>query len=816
MSAEKPNDPEPRGKRAASKGASQDATGESAAAKKIGVPKARPKKTAAKKKPARQEPLRIIIDDDATRARSTRRAGAGREATARTRAVIVQDRAASKFALLESALDAAGFWHSLDAARQSAALGQEDFRILIKPDFALFDEGAPTGTDPELVEHLIDLLHERGYRETAVGEGRSSFDLWLENRDVLVLAEMIGYRFVTARGNSYDVVDLGEDLIEVEYPQGSALYGTGLARPWVEAHYRVGFAKNKTDEENFYALGLNNLLGVLPLRDKDYHYRHRLKPWDVVPDLLRQTPVHFSIIDAVVSNHGSAGSRVPRPLATQTVIASTDLLLADWAAAVKMGVDPHASPLNARALRETGLPVGYEIVGDQSPYEGWVNVHPLVADSVRKRNEWTALSRAVKPWLQPVNPELFPFKDAVNERVNALSSRYLSQLDDNPAAFWATVGLNYWFAAVHKSIEALRTLYRKDSLRWIEAPLNVDLALYDPADYEGIVAYLEPLAELIRHAAPDANGLRWRHLDGSVLFDFSRVIPAPYDDFVARVDISRAIEFMNDYIGGVAVPVARDEADRVTHQAERNLYLTQPNYLVLYEGKVIDVTKLEFITYTDDEQKIYWKTVKSENDSAAFDDGIVTFARAAGGETRVTVFGRQQFTLPLFWQAVNLDLNPLLKDFLVTHAYTTFFTRTLANFEARYEGRAIRIGRPWNPLENEPDAEPDGKTPTELLAEVVEKANRAGEIVNRHFGGVLKKRPWKSPPNADPVTHVDEDGFTHFKPITDGGEQSAAQSQAKRPDVRGIFRKAGAAARGLLGDLGDAARKDWGTYREDD
>jgi uncharacterized protein (DUF362 family) len=843
MPSKKLNDSQPRGKRApvsgksaqqkegsvaaeesgksegiASKSAAPEITNDSTTAKKKIAPKTRSKKATAKKQLAEGDSLKIIIDSGTTTARRAHDGKATRGALRKTRAVIVQERGTDKFRLLESALNEAGLWQSLEAARQNASLAQDDFRILIKPDLALFDQGGTTGTDPELVEHLIDLLHERGYSEVTVGEGQNSFDLWLENRDVLVLADMVGYKFVTERGHSYDIVDLGNDIIEVPYPKGSTLYGTGLARPWVEAHYRISFAKNKTDEENFYALGLQNMMGVLPLRDKDYHYHHRLRPWDVCLDLLRQTPVHFGIIDAIVSNHGSAGSRVPRPLVTETIIASRDLLLADWAAATKMGLDPHASQLNARAFREIGLPVAYEVVGALTPYEGWANVHPLVADSVRKRNEWTSLSRAIKPWLQPVNRELFPFKDAVNERVNVVASRYFSQLDEKSDTFWTTIGLNYWLGAVHKSLEAWRTLYRKDSLRWIEAPLNLDLSFYSLSDYEEIVAYLEPLAESIRHIAPDGNGLRWRYLDGSVLFDFSRVIPAPYDDFVARVDISRAIEFMNDYIGGVAVPLAHDERERVTHQAERNLYLTQPNYLVLYEGKVIDVTKLEFITYTEDEQKIYWKTVKSENDSATFDDGIVTFARTAEGEILVTVFGRQQFTLPLFWQAVNLDLNPLLKDFLVTHAYTTFFTQTLANFEAKYEGRDIRIGRPWNPLENEPDVEASGKTPTEWLMEFVGKANKVGEIVNQHYGGLFKKSRGKSQPkNSDTLTDVDEDGFLHFKPgAGPDGERAAEQTQTKRPDVRGILKKAGAAARNLLNDLGEAAQKDWGTYHEDD
>jgi uncharacterized protein (DUF362 family) len=661
----------------------------------------------------------------------------------------------------------------------------------------------------------VPFLEDEG--EVAIGEGRNSFDLWLENRDVLVLAEMVGYKFITPLGHNYDVYDLGEGLIEVEYRKGSALAGTGLARPWVEAHYRISFAKNKTDEEQYYALGLHNLLGVLPLRDKDYHYQHRLKPWDVCVDLLRQTPVHFSLIDAVVSNHGSAGSRVPRPLQTDTVIASTDLLLADWAAAVKMGLDPHASQVSSRALKEVGLPVAYEVVGDQTPYAGWVNVNPLVADSVRRRNEWTALSRALKPWLQPVNPELFPFKDAVNERVNALASRYLSRVDDNPATFWTTVGLNYWLAAVHKGVEALKVLYRKDSLRRVETSLNIDLADYGLADFESIVAYLKPLAELLRDIAPDGNGLRWRYLDGSVLFEFSRVIPAPFDDFVSRVDVSKAIEFMNDYIGGVAVPVARDAAGRVTHQAERNLYLTQPNYLVLYDGKPIDVTKLEYVTYSDDERQIFWKTIKSENDSAAYDDGIVTFTRTAAGETHATVFGRQQFTLPLFWQVFNLDLNPPLKDFLVTYAYTTFFTRTLANFEAKYEGRDIRIGRPWNPLENEPDEMSGDRTPTERLTEVVEKVNKVGEIVNQHLGGFLKRLPWRSKPTPAAPAYVDEDGFSHFQPAAATADAQAPEgAPPKRTGALGILKKAGAGTLGFLNDMNKAVQKDGGTYREDD
>ena len=129
----------------------------------------------------------------------------------------------------------------------------------------------------------------------------------------MVVADLAGYRFVTERDNPYDVVDLSEDLVAAPFPPSSALQGTTLAEPWVDADIRISFAKNKTHAEFGFALCVHNLLGALPLRDRAYHYRARLKPWDTCVDLLRATPVHVAIVDAIVSNHGSLGDRSPRP-----------------------------------------------------------------------------------------------------------------------------------------------------------------------------------------------------------------------------------------------------------------------------------------------------------------------------------------------------------------------------------------------------------------------------------------------------------------------------------------------------------------------
>src|SRR6185503_21105942 len=102
--------------------------------------------------------------------------------------------------------------------------------------------------------------------------------------------------------------------------------------------------------------------------------------------------------------------------------------------------------------------------------------------------------------------------------------------------------------------------------------------------YEAIEDELAPYETLLAHLPAGRNGLRWRHVDGAIVFGNEHVFPLPFDKFVRRVDIAKAIRYMNDYIGGSVVAVQRDRRGRALHQAERNLYLQQPNWMVLFGG----------------------------------------------------------------------------------------------------------------------------------------------------------------------------------------------------------------------------------------
>jgi hypothetical protein len=223
-----------------------------------------------------------------------------------------------------------------------------------------------------------------------------------------------------------------------------------------------------------------------------------------------------------------------------------------------------------------------------------------------------------------------------------------------------------------------------------------------------------------------------------VLFCVERDLDAPYDAFVARVDLSRAIRLMNDYVGGTAVVVARDDAGRVVRQAERNLYLPQPNYLAFSGGECIDVCKLEVVRYGDGESTISWRTVRSPNGTAVHDDGAVTFT-AVGAKTRVTIVGLQEFVLPPFWQTVDLARYPALYDALTEDAYRRFFTSTLDNFEACYEGRDVQTGRAVSV-----DPEP----PTARWSRGLQVA-----------AGLLREVGSKEEDDVAPT--VDRDGFRH-------------------------------------------------------
>jgi uncharacterized protein DUF362 len=689
---------------------------------------------------------------------------------------IVHDPAAAGEALLDRALKLAGF-HAMAADRIADALAARGAcTAIVTPAMDAFSAGSPAAAEPRLAEHLLDVLFDLGVTEASIGSTRSTAALWLENRDVFVAADLLGYRYETPAGRPYDVIDLAEDLQDGVFPEWGPLGGAALSRAWLHADLRIVVSANRTDEDDGYALCLSTLLGVLPLTDKDYHYRYRRDAGEVTAQLTAVAPAHFAIIDAVVSGHGQAGGRSPQPLRTDTILVASDPALADYMGALKMGLDPFISALAAPCLRAARPTPATRILGPLDPYAGWVNVEPSLVASTAIRREFVTADRALRPVLQHVDRGLFPFRHPANDWLNKAFADLASSGEEGADGARLLAVVNLALGEAEKAGSVWSILFDKDALRRREASVNIDPASISDADYDGLAAELGVQADLLRGVAADAQGLRWRFDDGAVLFDGARRMPVPFEAFTASVEIHRTIQFMNDYAGGRSLATGLDGQGRVVRQIERNLYLPQPNYTAIGGGAMIDVTKIETVEYAPRRQRMFWKTVKSENRSAIADDGIVTF-EALGDDTLVTIWGRQHFCLPPLWAAMDRELTPTAKRALVTEAYSRFFARTFANLEAVAEGRDVRIGRPWSETsEGEP-------LPVVRLSDAMARLHREDGFDLIAAVGSAFRRPATEHPEP---ARIDADGFRHFEGVQPEAEPGLIQSafQAALRDLR--------------------------------
>jgi uncharacterized protein (DUF362 family) len=639
--------------------------------------------------------------------------------------------------LLTDALDRVGVWDRLTAV--TGRRSPKTLRVSLLVGMSAYD-GTAAAVDPTLVEALLDELAARGYLRLTVVPSRFGPDPWLDPSTARAAAQVLGYSGRTATGTPYDIADI-DDVDDVAAEEPDAEVSALVPAAWRDAAFRINMASNATHPEWGFALSITNVLGMLAAADRYYDYAVRRDAGEVAGAVLASYPTHCTVIDAVTSAHGVAAGST---LQTDTVIAATDGVLADVVGAALMGLDPVVSPVVARVLETPGLPAHYEIDGDLTPYAGFRNTHAamreLLADAPR------GVTRVLVPALTPVDRRRTTFTDPTLDALNRLLAGMAQSADRDPTSMAGLLGVCGWAIMVGNSVESWQTMFAKSRPRRRQTQLGLDLGSYTEADYDAVVDYIEPLEAIVDAVPADAWGMRRCALEGSVLFRCSRMLAAPYNDFIARVDISESIRLMNDYLGGATVPVARDEEGRVLRQAERNVYLPQPNYLALFGGQPIDVCKLESIRYGADEQKICWRTVRSPNGSAAYDDGSVLFRAVDGGaRTEIVIHARQQFTLPLFWQVVDLDRMPEVKDPLVADAYRTFFLATLDNFEARYEGRDFEIGRPWDP---------DGEElPTVTVTRLARMAKDGIGEVGERFGV-------RADDEADGL--LDVDGFRHF------------------------------------------------------
>jgi uncharacterized protein (DUF362 family) len=676
------------------------------------------------------------------------------------RAVISEHDGWSLAQLLDYGLETAHF----DRVAQSKG---PNANAVILLDFGAFALPDPTVPHRLLIERLIDRCASLGWRNIALASTADGSSLWADNRSVAALADLLGYCYETANGNAYEILDLSDELIAADFEDSSPLRGGQLARPWLEADLRIVVGKLRTDQCETFAFSASTLLCALPLVDKDYYYRLHMELGSALASLLRRTPVSFSIIDACDPAHGSGGRQAPMRANTHAIICGRDLLAVDCAAAGKIDVDYAQSPLLKRMIEVCGLPNLADIRGPRRRFVDFKVPSPQLVASSQARDRSPFFARLLAPWLQQIDTDLFPLKHPLDAKIHPHVATRFAHLDADPVALGSLIALNNLCAGLASAVTGWRTVTDKDKLTQRSAPISPETLLCEDVDYRRMEQELDQLNSWLLGEFDATDALCWRFLNRAVVFSISHEYPIRLSDFVSKIDIARTIQFMNDYIGGTLIPVARDAKGRPVRQVERNLYLAQPNYLAFAGGKEIDVSKIESVHYGGARQRMYWKTVKSENGSAVFDDGIVTF-QGKGAFTRVTIFGRQLFVLPPFWEQLNLDLYPELKSRLVTHAYQTFFARTFSNFEAMLEDREIRIGRALcNP--KHPADSPE--RPIDLIADLGRDwLDRAAPLLEKWAARGVDR-------SSSPAGLRDSNDFLHFRPTGGAPERKADTSE---------------------------------------
>ncbi len=321
--------------------------------------------------------------------------------------VVAVARGQDKFALLDEVLEQSGFYEVLQKRLEESGKSKAEFSIAIKPNFMYMHakKDISTYVDPELVEALVDKIADRGFTNIALVESQSTLGNYYDNRDVVSVAEHIGY----SQDKNYRIIDL--TLEKEAYDYGGRLGKHWVGPTWRDADLRISFAKNKTHVFCHYTLTLKNVYGTLPMQDKlrEYHTR-REYDWPTI-ETLKHFPVHFGIIDAIYSGDGHFGVIVdPTPNPTNTMIAGENLIAVDWVGAKKMGLDPD-NPNVGRflplAVEAFGKPQ-ITWVGDKSVYDPWENVSEVFIQSLDMIEEAYAFSDWWFSVLTAMDPH-FPF-----------------------------------------------------------------------------------------------------------------------------------------------------------------------------------------------------------------------------------------------------------------------------------------------------------------------------------------------------------------------------------------------------------------------
>jgi uncharacterized protein (DUF362 family) len=332
-------------------------------------------------------------------------------------------RGTEKISSFQTLLDLTEFDQVLLQAWESSGKGKSDFKVAIKPNMMVFinpDGHEATVTDRDLVEHLADHIRTLGFGDIAVCEAQNDVGRMLKNHNVKFVAERIGYK----PNGRYKIVDLTEEGVPFRYVYTNEkgkkrTWKDKVGKTWQQADFRITFAKCKTHEHDWMTAGVKNVYGCFPRADKVCKYHIRNEIFDVTARLIRNFPVHFSLVDAWIGSDGFQGYKIPHPRELKMLFGGNNVVAVDMEVFKRAGLDPKKSKFLRKAVDQ--LYIGeypeYVVKGDENTrfdqLGPWTNISDKIVESIDVLEEiyiaWPLIN--LKPAARIIDYDLFPPKN---------------------------------------------------------------------------------------------------------------------------------------------------------------------------------------------------------------------------------------------------------------------------------------------------------------------------------------------------------------------------------------------------------------------
>jgi uncharacterized protein (DUF362 family)/ferredoxin len=215
---------------------------------------------------------------------------------------------------------------AVDSIGGLSSMVSEGDTVLIKPNF-IREEPSFTGTTTniEVVKAIVKLVKE-AKAVPIVGEASGN------QYDTEAIFENLGLRETL---EDVKILDLDRDeIVNVKIEGAKALKEVGVAKTVLEADFIIGVPLLKTHMTTNITIGMKNMMGVLPQREKWKMHMSGLH--QALVDLNRLVKPDLVIVDGTVGMEG-LGPTIGSPVQMNLILAGNDVVAVDTVGSAVMG-----------------------------------------------------------------------------------------------------------------------------------------------------------------------------------------------------------------------------------------------------------------------------------------------------------------------------------------------------------------------------------------------------------------------------------------------------------------------------------------------